>query len=86
MKEETISQKEKMLMLRNELLLIEAERLQGAKSYSIDELDTYLETILLSSASRIDKSIEAAEKEYEANGELLDAATSLKALRRKHLI
>lgn len=39
----SISRREKMLKLREELIAAEEERLMGKKGYSIDELDKMLE-------------------------------------------
>ena len=38
--------REKMLKLREELLAIEEERICGAKYYSIDEIDEFLDNVI----------------------------------------
>lgn len=43
---ESFSRREKMLKLREELLAVEEERLSGQGGCTIDELDTYLDTII----------------------------------------
>ena len=43
---ESFSRREKMLKLREELLAIEEERMRGAKYYSIDEIDEFLDNII----------------------------------------
>lgn len=43
---ETFNRREKMLKLREELLSIEEERLNGIKGFSIDELDKKLDQII----------------------------------------
>lgn len=43
---ESFSRREKMLKLREELLAVEEERLSGHGGCTIDELDTYLDTII----------------------------------------
>lgn len=43
---ESFSRREKMLKLREELLAVEEERLRGAKYYSIDEIDGFLDTVI----------------------------------------
>lgn len=43
---ESFSRREKMLKLREELLAVEEERLRGARYYSIDEIDGFLDTVI----------------------------------------
>ena len=43
---ESFSRREKMLKLREELLAIEEERMRGAKYYSIDEIDEFLDNVI----------------------------------------
>ena len=43
---ESFSRREKMLKLREELLAVEEERLHGAKYYSIDEIDNFLDAVI----------------------------------------
>lgn len=43
---ESFSRREKMLKLREELLAVEEERLRGAKYYSVDELDEFLDSVI----------------------------------------
>ena len=43
---EAFTQREKMLQLREELLAVEEERLAGKKGLSLDELETYLSTVI----------------------------------------
>lgn len=43
---ESFSKREKMLKLREELLAVEEERLRGARYYSIDELDEFLDAVI----------------------------------------
>lgn len=44
---ETFSKREKMLSLREELLAVEEERVAGCPGISPDELESYLEGIIL---------------------------------------
>lgn len=43
---ESFTRREKMLKLREELLAVEEERLRGAKYYSVDELDEFLDSVI----------------------------------------
>ena len=43
---ESFSRREKMLKLREELLAVEEERIRGAKYYSIDEIDEFLDAVI----------------------------------------
>lgn len=43
---ETFNRREKMLKLREELLAVEEDRLAGRTGCTVDELDSYLESIL----------------------------------------
>ncbi|WP_368234084.1 type II toxin-antitoxin system Phd/YefM family antitoxin [Anaerotruncus rubiinfantis] len=43
---DAFARREKMLSLREELLAVEEDRLQGRAGYTPDELDTYLEGII----------------------------------------
>ena len=43
---ESFRRREKMLKLREELLAIEEERMRGAKYYSIDEIDEFLDNVI----------------------------------------
>ena len=43
---ESFSRREKMLKLREELITVEEDRLRGAKYYSVDELDEFLDSII----------------------------------------
>lgn len=43
---EAYSYREEMLDLREKLLAAEASRLQGAKTYSIEEVDAHLEALI----------------------------------------
>ena len=43
---ESFSRREKMLKLREELLAVEEERLRGARYYSIDEIDNFLDAVI----------------------------------------
>ena len=43
---ETFARREKMLTLREELLAVEEDRLAGRAGVPLDELDSYLESIL----------------------------------------
>lgn len=43
---ESFSRREKMLALREQLLSVEEDRLAGRKGCTIDELDSYLDTLL----------------------------------------
>lgn len=43
---ESFSRREKMLALREQLLAVEEDRLAGRKGCTIDELDSYLDTLL----------------------------------------
>ena len=43
---ESFSRREKMLKLREELLAVEEERVHGAKYYSIDEIDDFLDAVI----------------------------------------
>ena len=43
---ESFSRREKMLKLREELLAIEEERLRGARYYSVDEIDEFLDSVI----------------------------------------
>lgn len=42
---ETYNKREKMILLREELLSVEEDRLSGRTGCSIDELDSYLDSI-----------------------------------------
>lgn len=44
---ETLNCREKMLKLREELLFVEEDRLQGRCGCTIDELDSYLDDIIV---------------------------------------
>ena len=43
---ESFSRREKMLRLREELIAVEEERIRGAKYYSIDEIDEFLDAVI----------------------------------------
>lgn len=43
---ETYNRWEKMLKLREELLAVEEDRMAGRKSYTLDELDSYLDDVI----------------------------------------
>ena len=43
---ESFSRRENMLKLREELLAIEEERLRGARYYSVDEIDEFLDSVI----------------------------------------
>ena len=43
---ETYTRREKMLKLREELLAVEEDRVNGSKGYTLDELDTYLDDVI----------------------------------------
>lgn len=43
---ESFTRREKMLKLREELLQVEADRLSGAKDYSLQELSDYLDGVI----------------------------------------
>jgi prevent-host-death family protein len=43
---ETYNRREKMLKLREELLCVERDRLEGRTGYTLDELDAYLEAVI----------------------------------------
>jgi len=43
---EAFTRREKMLMLREELLAVEEDRLAGRAGTTLDELDSYLESII----------------------------------------
>lgn len=43
---ESFARREKMLALREQLLSVEEDRLAGRKGCTIDELDSYLDTLL----------------------------------------
>ena len=43
---ETYNRREKMLMLREELLAVEEDRIAGRNGCTLDELDDYLEQII----------------------------------------
>lgn len=43
---ETYDRREKMLKLRDELLAVEEDRLQGRNGCSLDELDSYLNSVI----------------------------------------
>ena len=43
---EAFSRREKMLKLREELLAVEEDRLQGRDGCSLDELDAYLDDVM----------------------------------------
>lgn len=43
---DSFNRREKMLKLRETLLTVEAERLDGNKEYTVDELDNYLDDVL----------------------------------------
>lgn len=43
---ESFSRREKMLKLREELIAVEEERIRGAKYYSIDEIDEFLNAVI----------------------------------------
>jgi len=44
---ETFNRREKMLKLREELLAVEEDRLAGRKGVSLDELDAYLDSLIV---------------------------------------
>ena len=43
---EAFERREKMMVLREKLMMIENERLRGAKYYSVDELDLDLQNVI----------------------------------------
>ena len=43
---DTFNRREKMLKLREELLAVEEDRLQGRNGCSLDELDAYLDDVM----------------------------------------
>ena len=43
---ETFTRREKMLKLREELLAVEEDRINGSKSHTLDELDAYLDDVI----------------------------------------
>ena len=43
---ETYTRREKMLKLREELLAVEEDRVNGSKGYTLDELDAYLDDVI----------------------------------------
>ena len=43
---ESFSRREKMLKLREELIAVEEERIRGAKYYSVDEIDEFLDAVI----------------------------------------
>ncbi len=43
---DTFTRREKMLELREELLSVEEDRMAGRNGYTLDELDTYLTSII----------------------------------------
>lgn len=43
---DTFNRREKMLKLREELLAVEEDRLQGRSGCSLDELDAYLDDVM----------------------------------------
>ena len=43
---ESFTRREKMLQLRENLLAIEEDRAMGRKGYTVDEVESYLESIL----------------------------------------
>lgn len=43
---ESFARREKMLVLREQLLAVEEDRLAGRKGCTIDELDSYLDAVL----------------------------------------
>lgn len=43
---DTFNRREKMLKLREELLVVEEDRLQGRDGCSLDELDAYLDDVM----------------------------------------
>ena len=43
---ETFSRREKLLDLREQLLSVEEERIEGSKEYTIDELDKILDEVI----------------------------------------
>lgn len=43
---ESFSRREKMLKLREELISVEEERIRGAKYYSVDEIDEFLDAVI----------------------------------------
>ena len=43
---ETYTSREKMLKLREELLAVEEDRVNGSKGYTLDELDAYLDDVI----------------------------------------
>ena len=43
---ESFSRREKMLKLREELIAVEEERIRGAKYYSVDEIDEFMDAVI----------------------------------------
>ena len=43
---ESFNRREKMLKLREELLAVEEDRINGSKGYTLDELDAYLDDVI----------------------------------------
>ena len=43
---ETYTRREKMLKLREELLAVEEDRINGSKGYTLDALDAYLDDVI----------------------------------------
>lgn len=43
---DTFTRREKMLKLREELLAVEEDRLQGIPDHTLDELDSFLDTVI----------------------------------------
>lgn len=43
---ETFTRREKMLKLREELLAVEEDRINGSKGHTLDELDAYLDDVI----------------------------------------
>lgn len=43
---ESFTRREKMLKLREELLAVEEDRLRGAKYYTVDEVDEFLDSVI----------------------------------------
>lgn len=43
---ETYNRREKMLKLHEELLAVEADRMNGVKGYTVDEVDEYLKKVI----------------------------------------
>lgn len=43
---ETFTRREKMLKLREELLAVEEDRINGSKGHTLDELDDYLDDVI----------------------------------------